>query len=224
MTRPILLAALLLAAGGATAQPARIADAAENYVIAIEYREAPPPRPADGLRMAYVTVTPAAPRARALWDGQLRAIRFAPARAASPDDGVVWLRETERGHYAGYGLVPVPHSIRSASFAEQGDGAPPGYDLNPNEVSAYGDDDSGGGKDPGGDTGGRDPGGDTGDGDTGGGKDPGDDDLVNPWDPDPEPTQPTRPKPKWPDDMGDDLVNPWPGRQVVYGSTYFLIF
>lgn len=228
MYRLPLLVALLLVASDARAQapPQLIADA-DNYVISVRYREAPTGRTAArSLHMAYVTVTPSTSRPRAPWSGTLRAIRFSPARSAYSDDGVVWLRQTERGQYAGYGFVPAPVSMTAVSFADLRD-VSAAYDLNPNE--AYGDDSGG---DSGGDTGGepKDPGGDPKDpGDGSGGEDPGeppggDDDLINPWDPEPEPTPPTKPKPEWPENPGDDLVNPWPGRTSFSGSTFYFLF
>lgn len=218
MSRPLLLALLVGAlAGDARAQTApRAVLEAENYVITVQYRQTPPPTSRQ-LHEAYVTVTPVDRRAKALWDGSLRALRLYPAHAAASKDGEVWLAETDGGHYYGFGMVPAPGAMRAASFADPRD-VSAAYDLNPNDYSDPDDGDDS--KEPSPDC--------PGPGDTEPDKpsdpDDPDDDLVDPWEDDVPTPGPSGPAPEWPDNMGDDLENPWPGRTQAQGNCFYLAY
>ena len=216
MPRLLLLGAALLLASDAFAQsfPREVLAAADNYVIAIHYREAPP-RTSRQLHEAYVTVTPVSNRARAFWNGSLRALRLHPARSASRQDGALGLVAVDGGRYFGYGLVPAPGSLRGASFLDYRD-VTTVYGIDPD---GYDEPDEGGDEGP------KEP--DTPDNpDTP--DDPGDDEewpLVDPWEEDPPKDTTPGPPIDWDSEIpDDDLVNPWPERTFAGGRFVYLVY
>ena len=211
MIRSLLaVAALAWLSATPSAQPVPrdILAYADSLIVVVDYHDSA--RSPSGLRFARVTVL-SRRGARLPWRGPLRGLRLYPTREASRMDGVVGLEPLSAARAVGYGFVPERGVLRGVAFAGTHDQTD-GWRLPP--ARSYGGD--GNDPEPGekpsdpapGEPGQPDK---PGEPDTPGGPDDPDDDweIIDPWDPDREPTPKPDPAPdEWPG-LGSDLENPW---------------